>query len=132
MADPMLVELTLVGVGGALTAVSAATGLGVRRLLKSHDELKTSHGTLTKNVSDQAAEIAAMKVKLPNGEWRAITDGVAACTAGVQAVSMDVAALRGDLGKHILDETAALAETREVVSTCKGLLMAKPKRRTRR
>lgn len=124
----MVVELTLVAVGGALTAVSAATGLGVRRLLKSHDELKTSHGTLTKTVSDQGSEISAMKIKLPNGEWRAIKDDVAALHTSVNG-------LGSALSQHILEETQMLADVHGVVSRCQAVLAEKeprPRKRARK
>lgn len=121
----MVVELTLVAVGGALTAVSAATGLGVRRLLKSHDELKASHDTLTKTVGDQGTEIAAMKVKMPNGEWRAIKDDVAALHTGVNS-------LNASLAQHILDETQMLADVRGVVSKCQVVLARDSRKRARR
>ena len=125
MTPEMVALLIGIPVGLVTTATSGLASLGIRRLLKSHDEMRQEQ-------TEQGKQIAGMQSKLPNGEWRAITEGMAACTAGVTAVSVDVAALRGELGKHILEETTAFAETRAIVSTCKRMLDVKPKRRVRR
>jgi hypothetical protein len=112
-----LIELVIGSVLGLVTAgASGVAAVGVKRLLRHTDELKetvTAHGL----------SIVEMKGKLPNGEWRAIKDEVAAVGAGVTAVSVDVAALRGELGAHVYN--------------CKKVLAASapacpPRRRTKR
>jgi hypothetical protein len=90
-----MIELIVGSVLGLVTAgASGIAAVGVKRLLKHTD-------VLSSKVDDHGVAIAEMKLKLPNGEWRAIKADVAAVGAGVTAVSVDVAALRGELGAHV-------------------------------
>jgi hypothetical protein len=89
-------------------ASSGLASLGVNRLLKSTDELKD-------DVKQHGERLAAMEVKMPNGEWRAIKDGVA-------DLHTEVIEVRHELSRHILDETKQFDEMSDVVGTCRVLL----------
>src|SRR5574340_1623566 len=87
--DASTVEIVMGGVFGLVTAgASGVAAVGVSRLLKHTDELKGK-------VDEHGVSIAEMKLKLPNGEWRAIK-------ADVAEVGAQVTALRGEVGEHIL------------------------------
>ncbi len=90
------IEIIVGGVLGLITTgASGVAAVGVGRLLRHTDELKTK-------VDEHGVSIAEMKLKLPNGEWRAIKADVAGVAASVTTMSGDVAALDGELGSHIL------------------------------
>ena len=117
----MSVELLVGGVLGLVTAgASGIAAVGVKRLLRHTD-------VLAAKVDDHGLAIVEMKTKLPNGEWRAIKEEVAAVGAGVTAVSVDVAALRGELGAHVYNCKKVLAD-----ATCRPLKMKRARARARR
>jgi hypothetical protein len=118
MTPELLGQAFIVGLGSVLAGLSGVTALGVNRLLGKTDKLAVT-------VGEHSERMAAMEVKLPNGEWRMVKDDVA-------ALHSDVRGLRGELSQHILDETAAFANTAAVVSSCKMLLVASKKRKVKR
>lgn len=119
--EPIVVELVLGSALGLITAsASGMAAVGVNRLLRQSDELKTT-------VDAHGLSIAEMKTKLPNGEWKAIKDDVAAVAAGVTKVSLDVAALRGELGDHVYNCKTVLAS-----AACPKPRPRPRRRRTRR
>ncbi len=117
-----MIELVIGSVLGLVTAgASGIAAVGVNRLLRHTDELKTT-------VDAHGLAIAEMKMKLPNGEWKAIKTDLAQVGAGVTAVSVDVAALRGELGDHVFNCKKILAES----SACTVKRKTAPKRKRRR
>lgn len=116
------VSLVAAGTGGV------AAWLG-KRVLNGQDELKTT-------VTQQGERIVAMEVKLPNGEWRAIKDDVAALHTSVREVKdevgghrIDLKELRAELNQHITDENAMMGDVRLVVGNCKSLLAQRQQRK---
>lgn len=89
--------LMLLGFGTLVSALSAATGMGVRRLLTKTDGLD-------KKVDAHAERLAAMEVRLPNGEWRELKDSVAGVHGTVREIQTDLSELKIDVHEHAATE----------------------------
>lgn len=127
----MYQEIIVAGVGLIVTALTGGTALGVKRLLYKAD-------ALTEKVGEHGERIAAMEVKIPNGEWRAIKDGVAALqstlnehlldeTNVLNTLHSEIRAARGDLSQ-LSSESQSLAELRRCLETRKRAMKKKAKR----
>jgi hypothetical protein len=103
-------EIVVAGVGLLVTALSGATTLGIKRLLKHTDELKgdsKKHGEA----------IAAMQVLMPNGEWKELKSSVASVHGTVREVQTDLSSVKGDVSElkiefreHALTEKDRMCE----------------------
>lgn len=114
MNPEMVGQLALAGVGLLTLASSGMASLGVSRLLKTTDELRG-------DVKQHGERLAAMEVKMPNGEWRAIKDGMA-------EVALEIRETRSELSKHVLDESLVMSDMRGMLSGCEVYLKRSAKK----
>lgn len=104
----LVIQIVVALFGLLILATSGLASIGVGRLLKKTDTLKDT-------VDAHGQEIAAMKVKMPNGEWRQIKEDVSKLHSSILDVAGEVSSVCGDLSKHIADETLSLAEMRSLL-----------------